>query len=243
MQIHQVKGRLVNSYIVDEDGRLFVVDVALRGEQYVLGYLHEVLQRPPSDVELVICTHDDPDHSGGIFALARECHARVGLPYASFSLVRKLWHNPAGLVYRLVTALREMGRARMWRMYLSSQRSRQARPRRPARTPSRLADRRIPPDYRLKHNQPLPGFPNWVVLHTPGHSWDSCCYFHRPSRSLITGDTLLGSQKQGRVVLPAIYANPRQMARTVTLLKSLNPTSIYPGHGSVFHGEDLLAHL
>jgi glyoxylase-like metal-dependent hydrolase (beta-lactamase superfamily II) len=245
VQIHQVKGRLVNSYIVEDGGHLFVVDVALRGEQYVLGYIQDILERELGDVTLVVCTHDDPDHSGGVVALARECGAQVGLPYASYSLTKKLWHNPAGVYYRVVTAFQEALRPRMWQMYLNSQRNHQARaqPVRYAHLPSRLADRRVPPDFRLKHGDTLPGFPEWLVVHTPGHSWDSCCYFHRSTRCLITGDTLLGSQKQGKVVLPAVYANPKQMARTLSRLKALNPTGVYPGHGSCIHGEGLLEHL
>ena len=45
MQIHQVKGRHVNSYIVEDSNGLLVIDAAWRGEKYVLGYIREVLNR------------------------------------------------------------------------------------------------------------------------------------------------------------------------------------------------------
>ena len=61
--------------------------------------------------------------------------------------------------------------------------------------------------------------------------------------SLVAGDTLLGSHKKGRVVLPSIYSNPRQTGWTIRKLKGLNPVHIYPGHGRSFHGEGLLDHL
>ncbi len=245
MKIYPVEGRLANSYVIEEDDGFFVVDVALRGEKYVIGYVRDVIGEREDKVRLVICTHDDYDHSGGIHALARECGANVGLPYASHSLVRKLWHNPLGVFYRPVTAVEESIRPRMWRMYLNPFRRRKyrTRPARLVKTPSQREDRYLSPDYYLKDNDALPGFPNWIAIHTPGHSWDSCCYFHRPTRSLITGDTLLGSHKKGKVVLPSIYANPRQMRRTIRKLKKLNPVHIYPGHGSSFHGEGLLDHL
>ena len=245
MKIYQVKGRFVNSYIVLENGNMFVVDVALHGEKYVTEYIEHVLERDLNDVQLVVCTHDDPDHSGGIFALALDCKAKVGLPYASYLLIKKLWHNPAGLYYRGITAFREAMRPRMWKMYLNPKRYKQPK-KKPADDVmfhSHLSDRSIAPDFRIKHKEPLLYFEDWLLLHTPGHSWDSSCYFHRPTRSLITGDTLLGSKKQNKVLLPAIYASPKQMARTIVLLKSLNPTGIYPGHGSCFRGEGLLNHL
>jgi glyoxylase-like metal-dependent hydrolase (beta-lactamase superfamily II) len=245
MNIYRVSGRLSNSYIVEEDGRFFVVDVALRGEKYIAGFIKDVLDKDITKVELVVCTHDDGDHSGGIHGLARECGAAVGLPYASYAPAKKIWHDPLGLLYRSVTAIEESLRPRMWRMYLNPYRRRRygKKPVRFVSFPSRSDDCHIPPDYSLKHNRQLPGFPGWTVIHTPGHSWDSCCYFHALTGSLLSGDALLGSEKEGGVFPPSIYANPRQMRRSIRKLKMLNPSHIYPGHGSSFHGEGLLDHL
>lgn len=245
MRIHQIKGRLVNSYLIDQDGALAVVDVAWRGEKYVLGYVREVLGAAPEAIRLVVCTHGDPDHSGGVRALARICNARVGLPLATHSLRRHLARDPLGFVIKPATALVEGLRPRAWAMYASPGRSAQARAR-PAWQPDRdLRAEESPPatELRLKHGSPLPDFAGWQVLHTPGHSWDSVCYYHAPSGSLISGDTLLGSSSRGTLVPPAVYANPRQMARTLQLLKSLQPSAVYPGHGSLFQGAGLLEHL
>jgi glyoxylase-like metal-dependent hydrolase (beta-lactamase superfamily II) len=44
-------------------------------------------------------------------------------------------------------------------------------------------------------------------------------------------------------VIPAVYANPFQMARTIRRLKRLDPLHVYPGHGRSFHGAGLLDHL
>jgi glyoxylase-like metal-dependent hydrolase (beta-lactamase superfamily II) len=178
VEIHQVKGRHVNSYIVLEASGMFVVDVAWKGEKYVLGHITEVLRRSPAEVRLVTCTHGDPDHAGGVAELARACGAKVAYPYATHSFMNR-----------------------------------------------------------------LPGFDGWQTLHTPGHTWDSCCYYHQASGSLVTGDTLLGSKKKGQVVTASIYSNPLQLRRSVRRLRKLNPAAIYPGHGSVFYGTDLLEHL
>ena len=80
MKIHQVKGRFVNSYVVEEGGRMFVVDVGLRGERRIIGYIRNVLKGDPLKVDLVVCTHDDPDHSYGVAALARRCRPRSDFP-------------------------------------------------------------------------------------------------------------------------------------------------------------------
>ncbi|OUS11660.1 hypothetical protein A9Q89_07980 [Gammaproteobacteria bacterium 53_120_T64] len=259
MKIHQVKGRHVNSYVIEDGAGLLVVDAAWRGEKYVLGYIHKVLKRDIRDVKLVICTHGDPDHSGGIAKLARVCGAQLAVPYATPSRLLKFANDPTGMVFRLVTALVEGMRPRAWKMYANPHKSTRAKML-PAYTAEDEAsnDESAPsdecvdegsderfnePPLRLKHHTLLPGFEDWQVLHTPGHSWDSCCFYHRPSGSLITGDTLLGSNKKGRPVKPSVYANPLQLARSVKLLRRLKPQAVYPGHGACFSGTGLLDHF
>lgn len=82
--IHLVKTRYVNSYVVEYADRLLVVDVAFKCHAYVLGFIEQKLKRPISDVGLIVCTHDDPDHIGGVAAFAELCAAEVAVPYASF---------------------------------------------------------------------------------------------------------------------------------------------------------------
>jgi glyoxylase-like metal-dependent hydrolase (beta-lactamase superfamily II) len=254
MTIHFIKGRYVNSYLVEEGDKIFVVDVAMRGgEKFVLGYIEQVLKRDVGDVSLVLCTHDDPDHIGGVHALARECDAQVAMPFASRSLMLKNINNPLGVLIGPATILVESFRPRMWSMYMNSARDSEA-DKNPVRKPEKHArqekeqvinveERSAQADFLLYHKMLIPEFEDWQVLHTPGHSWDSMCLFHKPSRVIISGDTLLCSKKKNQVVMPAIYTNPFQMKRSINKLRKLNPTAIYPAHGTALHGEGLLDHL
>lgn len=65
------------------------------------------------------------------------------------------------------------------------------------------------------------------VLHTPGHSWGSCCYLI--DQILFSGDTLF-SGSIGRTDFPE--GNWAAMESSLALLKSLpDDTRVYPGHG------------
>jgi len=243
MKVHLVKTRLVNSYIIEYPERLLVVDVAVKCHRYVLGFIEQELKRPVSDVELVICTHDDMDHMGGVFALAKLCQASVAVPFASGRSSHKWVNNPAGAFTRFVTSGREMFRARAWDMYFNKDRDKQAT--KQAKHQTITDDQSAPSQeveisYRLKGGQAIPGFDDWKVVHTPGHSWDSCCYHHSLTSSLITGDTLLGSGKENRLVVASIYSSQRQTKRTLKKLSDLNVSRVYPGHGSVISGENLI---
>jgi len=238
MKIHQVKTRLVNTYVIEYPDRLFVMDVAVRCHRYVLGFIEQELKRDIHDVVLVTCTHDDPDHMGGVRRLATLCNAEIAIPNHAGILRSKFLGDPAGFFIRAVTALREGLRARMWTMYFNPGRGRSARkkPRYAGKKGLMKLSRGLKQRHRMAGNENLPGFEDWRVLHTPGHSWDSCCFYHEDSGSLLSGDTLLGSAKQNKVVVPSIYANAGQMEKSLSVLRNLNIKTVYPGHGSVISG-------
>ena len=242
MEIHRVKTRLVNSYVIAYPERILVVDVAVKCHRHVLGYIEQDLGRAIDDVALVTCTHDDPDHMGGVLALAQLCAAEVALPLAAGRGHRKLFNNPTGPLNRIRTSARESLRPRAWNMYMNPARDRAA-----AKAPQLAKDtasgsERIEQStsHRLKDGHSLPGFDDWQVIHTPGHTWDSCCYYHPQSGSLISGDTLLGSAKINRLVTPSIYSSRRQTLRSLAKLAQLKINTVYPGHGSVISGNDLI---
>ena len=123
MKIHQVKTRYSNTYIAEEADRLLVIDVAARCDGWVVRFIEEELARPISDVELVVCTHDDQDHIGGIHALARAAGANVGIPYASRRPHLKLLNNPLGPIFKIGTSFREAFRRRSRDMYANAERN------------------------------------------------------------------------------------------------------------------------
>ncbi len=247
MKIHRVKTRLVNSYIVEYPDRLLVVDVAVNCHRQVLGFLEQEIGRPVSDVSLAICTHDDPDHIGGLAELASLAGASQGIPYASSAPWRKMANDPTGAIVRFGTGIREAFRARSWQMYFSKERDERAKQLAHyegeldigADEQNKTGSHRV----LLKHMQTIPGFPDWRVIHTPGHSWDSCCYYHADSGSLISGDTLLGSAKLQRLVVPSIYSNKRQTRASLKRLRRLGIAAVYPGHGSPQFGEQLIENI
>jgi len=95
----------------------------------------------------------------------------------------------------------------------------------------------------LHNQQPLPSFEEWICLHVPGHSYDSVCFYHEASGSLISGDTLMGSRRRKQLVSPDVYTHPYHLLYSLKKLKALAPEHVYPGHGDSFHGTELLANL
>ena len=244
MQIHLLKTRLVNSYVVEYQKNLLVVDVASGCHEHVAAFITGELGRSLSEVALVTCTHDDPDHLGGVSPLAQLCGATVGLPYASKKLRHKVLNDPGGFFFRFITMFKEAFRPRAWFMYANPQRSFKARAEiltlQTANQVNPVSAARISETIRIKDRQTLPVFNEWQLIHTPGHSWDSCCYYHADSATLISGDTLLGSRRKGHLVAPAILANPKHLKSSYQQLANMRIKRVFPGHGSMIEGDDLI---
>jgi glyoxylase-like metal-dependent hydrolase (beta-lactamase superfamily II) len=74
--LHAIGSGIVNSYLVDDAGRVTVVDAGLPGQwQELLGELAR-MGRSPEDVRAVILTHGDTDHVG----FAARLRAEGGIP-------------------------------------------------------------------------------------------------------------------------------------------------------------------
>jgi len=84
----------------------------------------------------------------------------------------------------------------------------------------------------------LSGF-EWEVIHTPGHTIDSICLYHQPSKTAITGDTVLphamaDADKTAGGSLDHYFYGLKQL-----LKKDIE--NILPGHGVPVAGDGKLA--
>lgn len=87
----------------------------------------------------------------------------------------------------------------------------------------------LPPDGTVKEGDVLPfGDTEIQVLHTPGHSMGSVCYFIPSERTIFTGDTLF-CLTVGRTDLYG--GSDEAMLDSITrLYKMMAINDIYPGH-------------
>jgi len=84
----------------------------------------------------------------------------------------------------------------------------------------------------------LPGAPDWRVVHAPGHTDDSTCLYHRPTRTLISGDSVVSFA--GRAWCNPEYVDAERSAGTAERLRSLPVEHLLPGHGQVVTGADVM---
>lgn len=71
-----------------------------------------------------------------------------------------------------------------------------------------------------------------LVLHTPGHTKGSACFYNKETQSLISGDTLF-YESVGRTDFPTGDSETIQKSITERLFPLGDETKVYPGHGEM----------
>ena len=84
----------------------------------------------------------------------------------------------------------------------------------------------------------VPGASDWVALHTPGHTDDATCYWRPSTRTLLSGDSVLGIG--GRAWFNPEHVDEEASARTEDRLRALDVDAVLPGHGRAAFGDDVL---
>lgn len=70
------------------------------------------------------------------------------------------------------------------------------------------------------------------VLHTPGHTVDSVCFYEKASRTLFAGDTVSTTPGTVPAPDPAAGGNTRAFLASLRRLSKLEILSVCPGHGA-----------
>lgn len=228
---------IFNCYVVGDggDGAPLVVDVGLPGNaRDVLDSLARTPGRGSGGDALVVATHAHADHVGGVPVL----HDAAG---TTFLLPRRTEAYLKGETPR-TPGPRAM--ARIWPVTLDQ--------------PFDLAALRelaaasktigfgtgafqmpVTPDGYVDDGERLPGAAGWEVLHTPGHTDDSTCFYNAEARVLLSGDTILTAG--GRAWFNPEYCDPDLSRGTEARLRGLSVDVLLPGHGRPIVGHDVLA--
>lgn len=94
----------------------------------------------------------------------------------------------------------------------------------------------------------LPGFPDWKILHTPGHAPGHVSFFRENDGALIAGDAFVTVKQESAAAVfsqeKKLHGPPQYFTydwfaahESVKLLASLNPSIAATGHGIPMEGE------
>jgi glyoxylase-like metal-dependent hydrolase (beta-lactamase superfamily II) len=228
-------GRYSVSYLLVAPDGVAVVDVGSTEDVPRLLAALAWLGRAPTDVRFALPTHLHFDHVLGLAAATRELGAPVALGEVAAAQLDGAhpprWPPGASRLRAFPTwplqglpllaradrpALRDLG--------LPWSRGRLAAPRGPV----------------LVDGAALSGFPGWRLLATPGHSDEDVALYHEAAGFLVAGDTIrnfLGGEWSVLVADAVAYEATKER------LRGLDVRTVFPGHGPLLEGADVVAGL
>jgi glyoxylase-like metal-dependent hydrolase (beta-lactamase superfamily II) len=218
--IHRAGTPLVNWYLLEDGGKVTLIDAGLPAYRPQLEPALREIGRELADVEAIVLTHAHIDHIG----FAQRLHEERGTPVYAHEQERsqaQTGHAPPTEGSWVTAALRYR-RARQVIFEIA---------RHGGARPPRLAQLRTFSD---GEELDVPGHP--VVVHTPGHSPGHCVLHVAGEDAVFAGDALCGwstvTGEQGPILPPAQFSNSMAQARaSLERIERLDAGTVYFGHG------------
>jgi glyoxylase-like metal-dependent hydrolase (beta-lactamase superfamily II) len=217
--IHRLGTERVNWYLVEDEGRVTVVDAGLSGYWDQLEPALGALGRRLDDVAAVVLTHAHSDHTG----VAGRLHER-GVPVYLHEGDHELLRTGKEPWKREASALTALGHVRAWGFFGHMTRN-------GALKPPHIDD---PVAIVDGGELDVPGRPQ--VIHTPGHTNGHCALHFERQGALFVGDLICTwhplTGRLGPQLMPRSFnVSSRQSLDSLARIEGLAADVTLPGHG------------
>jgi glyoxylase-like metal-dependent hydrolase (beta-lactamase superfamily II) len=218
--IHRLGDHYDNWYVLEDGGRLTVIDAGLPGHWEQLPPLLTTIGRTIGDIVAVLLTHYHPDHLGCAEPIRQAAQARVLIHSDDAEGARRGGVTPP----MTLGGARQMIRPACVRYMMSS---------------LRAGARHIPPITELAtfadgERLDVPGHPR--IIHAPGHTPGECIVHVEERDVVFTGDAIVTLDPTTGKVGPAVLGAPptEDRASAFASLERIRATGagiLLPGHG------------
>jgi glyoxylase-like metal-dependent hydrolase (beta-lactamase superfamily II) len=222
--VHRIEDAYTNWYMVEEDGRLTIVDAGVPTSWESLQSALRDLGRSEGDIAALVLTHAHFDHVG----FAEKARSRLGVPVHVHENDVPLTRHPWRYDHERPRSLYFATQVKAMPIVASLTRNLAFFPP-PVKEVSRFEDGVLP----------VPGSPQ--VVFCPGHTLGHCA-LHLPDRdAVVAGDALVtlnpytgaeGPQLTAR----AATADSAQAKRSLDRLAETGVHTVLTGHGEPWHG-------
>ncbi len=216
-KIHRLDGYIQNIFIAEYPDKLLLLDGGCRSDSKIIEkFILEDLNRPLTDLKLMIVSHFHPDHCGAAIKLRK----KYKIPIATHSYTDSWFKSFGGFVqYRLDRF------AAYFVIYKSK------------KTWKRIHyPRFIKANYKLKDNDRLPFFDDYIVYHTPGHTSHDISIYNELTKTIYLGDLLI--EIRGNYMLPFPIVFPDKQKESMQRLAKLDINKMLIAHGTIYENAD-----
>lgn len=210
IKLHKLDGYIQTILLAEYTDKLLLLDGCCRADVSLINhFITDTLQRPLTDLHLIVVTHMHPDHAGA----AHKLREITGCKIASANVEGQWYSGVDGKLMHLTDLLLTRWVA-----------NRKKQPQRWLWYSSKLS-----PDYKLNDNESLPGFDDWQAIETQGHTDRDLSLHHLPSNKVYIADLIVTTRKGFIPPFPVFY--PNRYRNSLMKIANLNATSLFLAHG------------
>lgn len=217
MQIHQIQGYIQTIYFAVYDDKVLLLDGCCKADiNRIERFITQELNRPIEQLKAVVVTHMHPDHAGAANALKKRFGCKIVSGFAEGE-----WYSGID----------------GWLMYISDILLTHWVANRLKKKKKLIwYSRKLNADFLLKNNDVVPGFEDWQVIETQGHTDRDISLFHVPTRKVYVADLAVKVRNKFIPPFPVFY--PNRYRKSLERIEQLKPSSVMLAHG----GEVTVSH-
>lgn len=215
--VHEINGYIESIYLLEFPDKILLLDGAARPDiEIIEDFITKTMNRPMSDLKLIVSTHMHPDHAGA----APFLHQKYNIPIASY-FEADLWYKGFGGFLQQKLDI-----------FLASYVVRKKKT-----LKKKFAfPRKLNADYLLKENDVLPFFEDWKIIHAPGHTSHMMVLYNQSEKILYAADVLL--RLNGKCQLPFPVELKKYGKQTLLKLADLDVDTMLLAHGGICENLD-----
>jgi glyoxylase-like metal-dependent hydrolase (beta-lactamase superfamily II) len=219
--VYRLGNSIFNWYLVEDGGRLTAVDAGLPGFRGSLVADLAGLGFALGDIDAVILTHSDADHTG-LAPTMHDAGARVLIHAADEPKLRK--PGPKSGDAKPQNILPELWRPSLWKTIAAMARAQGFK----------MAKMNDAETFRDDAVLDVPGRPR--VIPTPGHTPGHCAFYFEGRRALFVGDAMCAlspvTHRTGPQLMPRVMNESNELAiQSLDALEPIDADVLLFGHG------------
>ena len=219
-RVHRVEHAYVNLYLVEDEGRVLLVDTGLPASWPLIALALRRIGRRPDDIAAVALTHAHFDHTGN----AARAQERLGVPIWAHTEDFFIAAHPYRYAHENMRATYPIRHPVAVRMLAAMTRA--------GALTVKGVEGLVP--FTGEGPTDLPGRPH--VVFTPGHTFGHCA-LHLPDRDVVlSGDALVTldpytGRSGPQIVAGAATADSEQALASLARIAATGAGIVLPGHG------------
>ena len=210
--IHAVDGYIETLYLAVYADKVLLIDSGCRCDTpRVEKVMTRQLNRPMTQIALAVASHAHPDHAGGAHALRK----RHTIPVAAPREINRWYAGFFGAIQHKIDII--LGYFVSWSLKYPFE---------------MLCFRRhLPMEHPLDDGDTLPGFEDWQVIATPGHTSHDIVLYHAETQTLYAADIILKIGTSYRPPFPV--SMKEKMRESLEKIRDLKVSHLLMAHGGV----------